>query len=270
MRYVTLTTRHHDSFCLFRSEVSDYTTAASACGRDLVAEMASACERHGLGLFLYYSYALDWRHPWFYPSAFLSMARPAYDPPEPRYLWRYDRHFERYIAFVHAQLRELLTGYGAIAGVWFDPIMGYYARPDLFPADETYALIRELQPQALIGFKQGATGDEDFAAPERAGCDLGGRVHSLIGANAARVAAEAWRRNQGKPMEICDTLQPHAWGYNAADDGAHRDARDVRAMIEHAAGNGANLLLNAGPLPDGRLHPEDVSTLETLAPAGTC
>ena len=68
---------------------------------------------------------------------------------------------------MHAQLRELLTQYGPVAGIWLDPIMGYYARPDLFPIEETYALIRSLQPQTLIAFKQGANGFEDFVAPER-------------------------------------------------------------------------------------------------------
>ncbi len=94
------------------------------------------------------------------------------------------------------------------AGVWFDPIMGYYARPDLFPIDETYALIRRLQPQTLISFKQGATGDEDFAAPERSGRSLADRVQQRYGPEKAAVARRAWDRNKSKHNEICDTLQP--------------------------------------------------------------
>ena len=80
---------------------------------------------------------------------------------------------------VGAQLRELLTQYGPLAGIWLDPIMGYYARPDLFPIEETYTLIRSLQPQTLIAFKQGANGDEDFASPERSGHSLADRVREL-------------------------------------------------------------------------------------------
>ena len=69
MRYVNLTSRHHDSFCLFDSEVSDYTSVRAAAGRDLIGELAEQCRAKGLGLFTYYSYALDWRHPYFYPRS---------------------------------------------------------------------------------------------------------------------------------------------------------------------------------------------------------
>lgn len=264
MSYVNLTTRHHDSFCLFESRATDYTSVHSPAERDLVGELAEACREKGLGLFLYYSYALDWRHPYFYPREVFAIARPDYPEPEPRYLWSRDEDFIQYIDFVHAQLRELLSHYGPLAGIWFDPIMGYYARPDLFPIHETYALIRRLQPQALIAFKQGATGDEDFAAPERHGHSLAARVRESVGPVGAEVAQRAWERNQHKHNEICDTLQPSAWGYTQADDGQHRNADDVMAMLAGAATQGCNLLLNTGPLPDGAIHPEDVATLREV------
>jgi alpha-L-fucosidase len=217
-----------------------------------------------LGLFFYYSYALDWRHPYFYPRKFIDIARPGYAKPEPRYKWRKDEDFCHYIQFVHAQLRELLTHYGPVAGIWFDPIMGYYARPDLFPVAETYAMIRELQPQALISFKQGATGDEDFAAPERSGHSLADRVRERIGEQEAEIAATAWARNRNKHNEICDTLQPGAWGYQAADEGQHRGVDEVAEMLAQAAGQRCNLLLNTGPLPDGAIHPSDIDTLRAI------
>ena len=130
---------------------------------------------------------------------------------------------------MHDQIRELLTAYGPVAGIWFDPIMGYYARADLFPIQETYAMIRALQPQALIAFKQGATGDEDFASPERSGHSLADRVRERIGAEAAEVAHRAWQKNKDKHNEICDTLQAGAWGYMKADDGQHRGPEAVWA-----------------------------------------
>ncbi len=264
MRYVNITSRHHDSFCLWSSAISDYSSATSPAGRDLVGELAEQCEKKGLGLFLYYSYALDWRHPYFCPRDFIDMARPGYAEPEPRYMWQRDEDFQAYIDFVHAQLRELLTGYGPLAGIWFDPIMGYYARPDLFPIDETYALIRSLQPQTLVSFKQGATGNEDFASPERSGHSLADRVRERIGPDQATIAAHAWEANRLKHNEICDTLQPHAWGYTSADDGQHRDADHVMSMLGEAAAQGCNLLLNTGPLPEGDIHPEDVATLREV------
>ncbi len=264
MKYVNITSRHHDSFCLFNSQVSDYTSTHSPAKRDLIAELAEQCDRKGLGLFLYYSYALDWRHPYFYPRSIFPIARPDYPQPEPRYKWREDADFVYYIEFVHTQVTELLTNYGPIAGIWFDPIMGYYARPDLFPVDETYAMIRGLQPQTLIAFKQGANGKEDFASPERHGHSLADRVRKQIGTSAAVVAQNAWESNQSKHNEICDTLQPGAWGYTQDDNGKHRTPADVLHMLTDAQSQNCNLLLNTGPLPDGSIHRDDVKTLREV------
>jgi len=264
MNYVNITARHHDSFCLFASKHSDYTSTESPAKRDLVGELAEQCRKKGLGLFLYYSYALDWRHPWFYPAGFNPIARPAYPQPEPRYLWQKDEDFARYIEFVHGQIKELLANYGPLAGIWFDPIMGYYARPDLFPVHETYAMIRKLQPQTLLCFKQGATGTEDFAAPERTGQSLAERVRKQYGDEKARIAADAWNANKGKHNEICDTLQPHVWGYQKADDGKHLDADEATRRLAQAFGQNCNLLMNTGPLPDGSIHPVDVKTLRKV------
>jgi alpha-L-fucosidase len=264
MRYVNLTARHHDSFCLFDSRHSDYTSRNSPAKRDLVGELAEQCRKKGLGLFLYYSYALDWRHPDFYPREFNPIARPAYQQPEPRYLWTKDEDFAHYLQFVHGQIQELLTNYGPLAGIWFDPIMGYYARPDLFPIAETYAMIRRLQPQTLLCFKQGANGTEDFAAPERTGQSLAERVRKQYGDAKAQIAADAWAANQSKHNEICDTLQPHVWGYKQADDDQHLDAEETLRRLGQAFGQNCNLLMNTGPLPDGSIHPVDVQTLREV------
>jgi alpha-L-fucosidase len=264
MRYVNITSRHHDSFCLFDSQVSDYTSAQSPARRDLIAELAEQCAQKGLGLFLYYSYALDWRHPYFYPRQFSRIARPDYTSPEPSYKWQKDEDFRHYIDFVHAQVRELLTNYGPLAGIWFDPIMAYYARPDLFPIDETYAMIRELQPQALIAFKQGANGDEDFASPERHGHSLADRVREWHGPEAAEVAQRAWDKNRGQHNEVCDTLQPRVWGYQAGDDSQHHPPNEVMDMLAAAFVRKSNLLLNTGPLPGGDICAEDVDILREV------
>lgn len=264
MNYVNITARHHDSFCLFESKHSDYTSVNSPAKRDLVGELAEQCRKKGLGLFLYYSYALDWRHPYYYPRQFNTIARPAYKQPEPRYLWQKDEDFARYIDFVHGQLKELLTNYGPLAGIWFDPIMGYYARPDLFPVHETYAMIRKLQPQTLLCFKQGGTGTEDFAAPERTGQSLADRVRKQYGDAKAQIAADAWNANKSKHNEICDTLQPHIWGYKKADDNKHLGADETLRRLAQAFGQDCNLLMNTGPLPDGSIHPVDVKTLREV------
>jgi alpha-L-fucosidase len=263
MKYITITTKHHDGFCLFDTKETDYNSVNSPAGRDLIAEMATACENEGMGLFLYYSYAVDWKHPWFYAreDGWVN-ARPPYKEKPEAYKYEKPADFRKYVKYVHAQLTELLTQYPTIAGIWFDPIMGYYANPGVFPLDETYALIRRLLPHALISFKQGASGDEDFMAPERGG---GKRVGEKY-----KVAHIAYERNKDKPKEVCNTMQPHIpgagtnWGYNKAMDGMHLKVDDVKILLGDAFLHGYNLLLNIGPLPDGAVHPEDIETLSNL------
>ena len=263
MNYINITSRHHDSFSLFKTQHSKFNSVdAPNCGRDLIAELAEACDKKGIGLFLYYSYALDWKHPYFYSreaskvgEVDWSAARPAYDTPQPEYKFEKDEDFQHYIDFVHAQLREILTQYPNIAGVWLDPIMGYYSRPDLFPIEETYALIRSLNPHVLISFKQGANGDEDFVAPEREV-----RAHQRGGS----VAQKAWGKNKNKPIEICTTLQPRAWGYKKSVDGKHKTADEVIEILQEMDSLGANVLLNVGPLPDGSFPEEDIAILKEV------
>ncbi len=254
MKYITITSKHHDGFCLFKTEATDFNSINSPAGRDLIGELYQKCEEKDLGLFLYYSYGADWKHPYFMSREDgWNNARPAYNEPQPEYLYSQKSDFQIYIDFVHEQLTELLTQYPNIAGIWFDPIMGVYAAPDMFPIDETYALVRSLSPHALISFKQGANGTEDFMAPERNG-------QAKVGSQY-EIANIVYEKNKDKPREICTTLQPHAWGYKKADDGNHHSADEVMKMLENARAMNANLLLNIGPLPNGALPEEDIRIL---------
>ncbi len=254
MKYITITSKHHDGFCLFRTRATDFNVLNTPAKRDLIGELYRACEAKGLGLFLYYSYGADWKHPYFYSrDSGWHNARPAYKTPPPEYKFKEDADFKGYVDFVHTQIKELLSQYPNIAGIWFDPIMGYYHRPDLFPIDSTYALIRNRSPHALISFKQGANGEEDFMAPERGGNAKVGQQFD--------VAKIAYEKNKYKPREICNTLQPHAWGYNKSKDGLHKSADDIIAMLDEANKMNANLLLNVGPKGDGSFPEEDVTAL---------
>jgi len=254
MKYITITSKHHDGFCLFETKETDFNVLESPAKRDLIKELYNACEKKGLGLFLYYSYGADWKHPYFYSRENgWQNARPAYSESQPEYKFENDEDFDIYVNYVHDQLRELLTQYPNIAGIWFDPIMGFYSRPDIFPIDSTYALVRSLSPHALISFKQGANGDEDFMAPERKG-------GAVVGSQF-EVARKVYELNKNKPKEICNTLQPHAWGYNKGDDGRHKSVDEVIQMLEDAREMHANLLLNIGPKGDGSIPEEDILTL---------
>jgi len=254
MKYITITSKHHDGFCLFNTEATDYNVLQSPAKRDLIKELYDACEKKGLGLFLYYSYGADWHHPFFYSrESGWPNARPAYKVTQSEYKFEKDEDFNIYVHYVHQQLKEIFTQYPNIAGIWFDPILGYYSRPDLFPVDSTYALIRKLSPHALISFKQGANGDEDFMAPERGGSARVGQQFE--------VAKTAYEKNINKPREICNTLQPHSWGYNKQHDGNHKTADDIIKMVHDANKANANLLLNIGPKGDGSIPEEDIIAL---------
>lgn len=264
MRYVTLVTCHHESFCLWDSKVESFNSCkAPCCGRDLVGELAAACARKGLGFFTYYTFMLNWRHPWFLSREVMSMARPDYDAPQPEYLYREKADFRRYLDYVRVALTELLTGYGPLSGMWLDLIMAWYILgPEYIPVEEFYALIRELQPHALISWKQGATGTEDFGSPEQRFHSLEERARQAGGEAAAARARVAWEGNQAKHNEICATLQRGSWGFNAFEP--HRTADEVYDLVGHALSHNCNLLLNIGPMGDGSVHPTQVRLLREL------
>lgn len=243
MRYVNLTTRHHECFCLWDTAETGFNSVNAPAGRDLVAELSAACDKAGLGFFCYYSHGRDWKHP-HAPNndRWGGCARPQYDPPEPSYAYGQEHDLRLYLDFMTRQVTELLTNYGPIAGIWLDgiavPLSGDRAE---FRCDDLYAHIRRLQPQTLVSYKQGLLGTEDFFAPER---------------NAVP--------GKDKLVEICQTMNPQSWGYKADDAGSHKTADEVWETIRSAREQGCNLLLNTGPLPDGSVDPWDAAVLREV------
>lgn len=265
MKYITITAKHHEGFCLFNTTQTTFNSLNTPAKRDLIEELARACEKGRIGLFIYYSYAADWKHPYFYDREDgWPYARPKYAEKPEEYKYEKPEDFRIYVDFVHEQLREILTQYPTVAGIWFDPVASVYANPDVFPIEETYSLIRDLSPHALISFKQGANGDEDFVAPERASNAKMGEQHSI----SSLVA----QKNKDKPVEVCNTMQRRikgihggtTWGYNSQLDEHHLTVEEVQKLLSDAEKSGYNLLLNIGPLPDGAVHPEDVKVFNNL------
>ncbi|WP_372795820.1 alpha-L-fucosidase [Pontiella sp.] len=242
MTYINITTRHHDSFCLFDSKYTEFKSTNSPAKRDLVAELAEECRKKKLGFYLYYSHGRDWRHPHAPNNGdWGGNARPKYDEPDPFYKYGEDQDLQIYVEFMKNQITELLTNYGPVGGIWLDGEATPKSRKNRlheFKLQELYDHIHTLQPQALISYKHGLSGTEDFKAPER-----------------------KFEGTSDVPLEFCDTLQPWKWGYDKSLDGKHKTADEVMDMLAKARGMDANLLLNVGPLPDGSIHPEDVRTL---------
>ena len=257
MKYINITTRHHDSFCLFKTAQTDFNSVTSPAKRDLVMELAEACRKHRLGLSLYYSHGRDWRHPHAPDNdGYGGSARPEYDPPEPAYASGKDHDLNKYVDFMKAQITELLSQYGPVMAIWLDGIATPLQRkqngravksrpnrPDNAPefrCQELYDHIHSLQPQVLVSYKQGLLGTEDFFAPE----------HRSV-------------ENPGdKPMEICSTLQQGSWGFKKG--APHLTPDEAWRKLVEAGKAKANLLLNTGPLPDGSIHPTDAATLRAV------
>jgi len=243
MKYINITTRHHDSFCLFDSKYTEFKSTNSPAKRDLIGELSDRCQEKGLGFYMYYSHGRDWRHP-HAPNNYEwgGAARPDYDPPEESYKYGEEHDLGIYVEFMKNQITELLTNYGPVAGIWLDGLGVPRSRPEKiheFKLQELYDHIHSLQPQVLVSYKQGLLGTEDFKAPER-----------------------HFEGTSEVPLEICNTLQPHSWGYDREDNEGHKTADEVLDMLAHSRETGANLLLNTGPFPDGSIHPDDIKTLK--------
>ena len=251
IKYINITTRHHDSFCLFETKETDFNSVNSPAKRDLVAELAKACQKKGLGLCLYYSHGRDWRHAHAANNEnWGGLPRPPYDPPEPEYKYGEEHDLNKYVDFMHVQITELLTNYGPIASIWLDGSSVPMSRDHSdFRLDETYALIRKLQPQCLISYKWGVHGNEDFITPEL---------------QSVKSKPEKFQKvlETGKPLEFCYHIAK--WGYHKDLHGKHRGADSLWKDLEFAGSYDANLLLNTAPRPDGSIDSQDIESLREL------
>ncbi len=242
-RYLTFTTRHHDGFSLWDTHESDYNVMHTPYGRDVLAELAAACHNAELPLHLYYSH-IDWTRD-DYP---MGRTGRGTGKDSLRADW------PSYYGFMNRQLTELLTRYGTIRAVWFDGWWDHDA--DSVPFDwqleAQYRLIHRLQPACLVGnnhHQEPYTG-EDFQIFER----------DVPGENRAGLSGQAISR---LPLETCETMNG-MWGYKVKDQD-YKSPGDLIRLLARTAAKGANLLLNIGPQPDGRL-PE--TALHRLAAMG--
>ena len=241
MKYITITSRHHDGFAMFDSKVSDWNIVArTPYKKDPLKMLADECHRQGIKLFFYYS-QLDWHNPDYYP-------RGATDWPNGR-----PDHgdWSAYLdTYMDGQLTELLTNYGPIGGIWFD---GMWDKPNAdWHLDKTYALIHKLQPAALIipNHHQTPRPGEDVQTFER---DLPGQ--NTAGFNTKYVSSDI-------PLESSDTLNG-SWGFNIGDS-SYKSAAEIERRLVRAAGNNSNLLLNIGPYPNGEIDPQFVTRLQAV------
>ena len=245
-RYLTITTRHHDGFSMFGTEASPYNVVdATPFGRDVIGEIAQACQEEGLKLHFYYSH-LDWGRTDFYPRGRTGNGTGRPDSGD----------WNSYLRFMDTQLTELLTKYGPVGAIWFDGVWDkdeqpYEDQPALWNLYPQYELIHTLQPACLIGnnHHQKPYEGEDIQIFER---DIPGQnEYGLSGQEISRL-----------PLETCQTMNG-SWGYRITDMD-YKSSEDLIRYLVQTAGKGANLLLNIGPRPDGTLPEQALERLEAI------
>ena len=221
MKYVVITTKHHDGFCLFDTKLTDYDVMdASPFKRDIMKELSDACRREGLHMCWYHS-ILDWRHPDYLPRG--PGSRRPWDTRPVK-----GADYNRYIDYMKGQLRELLTNYGKIGVLWFDG--GWEHKPEDHRAAEVVRFIKDLQPEIIINNRLKIP--QDFDTPEQYIPPTG-------------IPDRDW--------ETCMTMN-RTWGFKSYDQD-WKFVKDLVQKLIDVASKGGNFLLNVGPTAEG-LIPE--------------
>jgi alpha-L-fucosidase len=240
MRYIVITSKHHDGFCLFDSAQTDFDIMATPYRRDIMRALAEACRRHDLRIGWYHS-IMDWHHPDYLPRrAWERERRPVGDAD-----------YEKFMAYLKAQVRELLTNYGRIDVMWFD---GEWE--DTWTHARGVALcrhVRALQPQIIVNNRV------DVGRAGMAGLTKGSGYVGDFGTPEQEIPP---RGLPGVDWETCMTMNDH-WGYNKHDDNWKSTAALLRTLVD-VASKGGNLLLNVGPTAEGTIPEPSVVRLREM------
>lgn len=253
MQYAVLTAKHHDGFCLFDSALTEYKATNTKAGRDLVREFVDACREEGIRVGLYFS-IIDWSHPDF----------PKYGdrqhPMRNNEAYKDEKiDFDRYLEYMHGQVKELVTNYGKIDILWFD-----FSYDDMcgekWKATELIKMVRKYQPDVIIDNRLEGSGEDhgsiatanpliysgDFASPEQI------------------IPPEGVRDELGEmiPWELCATMNNH-WGYCNFDHQYKSPEMLIRKLVE-CTSKGGNMILNVGPDAKGNIPKESVKILREI------
>jgi alpha-L-fucosidase len=231
MKYIVITSKHHDGFCLWDSKVSNYDIMdASRFKRDILKELSVACKKHGIRLCFYHS-IMDWHHP------------DAQGPFYPNYNdgSRTNPNFSRYVQnYMKPQLKELISNYGPLGVLWFD---GEWIKDwDQEQGRDLAAFCRKLQPDLVINNRVGKRKreDGDFGTPEQTIPPKG----------------------LGYDWETCMTMN-NTWGFKSYDDN-WKSTEDLLRKLADIASKGGNFLLNVGPTAEGLIPQPSVERLKAM------
>ncbi len=243
MKYIVITSKHHDGFCLWDCEVTDYDIIdATPFDRDILGELSEACKKHGVRLCFYYS-IMDWHHP------------DAQAPFYPNYNSRNrtNSNFDRYVeTYMKPQLKELITKYGPLGVLWFD---GEWIKDWTEPqGKDLYKYVRSLQPDIIINNRVGKgrkgmeglnKGDQEYAGD--------------FGTPEQQIPAKGL---PGVDWESCMTMND-TWGYKHYDDN-WKSKEDLLRKLVDIASKGGNFLLNVGPTAEGLIPGPSVERLAAM------
>ena len=241
MKYFVVTTKHHEGFCLWDSKLTDYKAPNTPAKRDLLRPMVDAFRARGLRVGFYHS-LIDWHHPHYV----LDPANGPYRDHPDREKMNAGRDQSKYAAYLHGQVRELLSQFGPVDVLWLD---FSYPRPDGtgkgradWKSEELVKLIRQLQPQIIVNDRLDLPGSWDVITPEQR-------------------QPRTWVKVDGKPVvwEACQTFSG-SWGYHR-DEMTWRSVDDLVRTLIDCVSKGGNLLLNVGPTGRGEFDERALARL---------
>ena len=253
MQYVVLTAKHHDGFCLFDSQYTDFKSTNTKLGRDIVRDFVEAVRAEGMRVGLYFT-LIDWHHP-DYPH-YGDRYHPMRNHPE---CSNENRDFNRYLEYMFNQAREICSNYGKLDLLWFD--FSYdHMRGETWKATEFIEMVRSLQPNVIIDNRLEVSGEGfgslhdcrptpyhgDFVTPEKF------------------IPPQGILDVEGNPMlwEVCATMNNN-WGFNGTDPFYKPASMLIKKLVE-CVSKGGNMILNVGPDAQGNIPPQSQAILRDI------
>ena len=241
MKYMVITSKHHDGFCLWDTKTTSYNIMSTPFKRDVIRELAEACQKENLTFCTYYS-ILDWYHPDYNLS---SRGGPGYRLPAGT-----SPDMDRYVTYMESHLKELITNYGPLGVLWFD---GEWEDPW---TDERglalYTYCRTLQPDLIVNNRV------DKKRDGMKGTSKNNRQH--IG-DFETPEQRVGKFNADRPWESCITIGKQ-WAWKPDDE--LKSMKECIDILVNTVGGDGNLLLNVGPMPNGEIEPRQVERLQQI------
>ena len=237
MKYLVITSKHHDGFCLWPSKFTDYNISNTPFKRDVLKELRAACDAHDVQFCTYFS-LLDWHDP-DYP-----LGSPGGSTKKP------NSNMERFFDLDRKETKELITNYGPLGVMWFD---GDWEEPWNHEfGSRLYAELKQLQPSLLINNRVGKS---------RPGVATAGTKREPNSGDYDTPEQRVGSFDRDFPWETCMTICSN-WSWHPNDD--MKSLKHCLQPLLQTVGGDGNFLFNVGPMSDGRIEPRQVARLNEM------